>query len=177
MAWSIVGSGSFTSEDETREVLELAKTTPNVSAIMLDDFFTGKADGKLAFLTVDKLRSIRQEIQAHDQPLDILVTLYCSFLDFPLDDYLELIAVVPLWGGEEDLTRIDHTFSSGKELLPQTRLMLGCYMFDFGKKEPMDVDFMKWQSELGLRWLHERHIKGMIFLSNTVTDFDFAAVE
>jgi hypothetical protein len=50
-------------------------------------------------------------------------------------------------------------------------------MFDFTKKAPVSVDRMKLQCEAGLRWLREGRIEGMIFLANTVADFDFESVE
>jgi hypothetical protein len=45
--------------------------------------------------------------------------------------------------------------------------MLGCYLVDYGRKEGMPVALMERQCELGLRWLKERRIEGIIFLGNT----------
>ena len=41
----------------------------------------------------------------------------------------------------------------------------------------MPVQRMKKQCELGLRWLQEGRIEGMVFLANTVADLDLEAVE
>ena len=178
VAWSIVGSGGFAAESETREVMDLAKRTPNVTGIMLDDFFTGKSEGKRAALTVDELREIRREIEASGKQLDLLVThYYTRFLPLPLDDYLELVDVVTLWGSAEDLSSLDETLVRVEKQMPNKRIMLGCYMFDFGAKGPLPVDLMQRQCEAGLRWLREGRIEGIIFLANTVADFDFPSVE
>lgn len=178
VAWSVVGSGGFTAENETREVLELAGRTPNITAIMLDDFFRGKSEGKRAAFTVDELRNLRQQIQNSGKELDILVTYYYrSALALPLDDYLELVDVITLWGGSADLPNLEDTLTQVEKRIPKKRIMLGCYMFDFGKKQPIPVPLMKLQCETGLRWLAQGRIEGMIFLSNTVADFDFPSVE
>ena len=178
VAWSVVGSGGFTAPNETNEVLGLARSTPNMSAIMLDDFFTGKSEGKRAILTVEELRDIRRQIEATGRKLDILVTYYYArSLPLPLDDYLELVDVVTLWGGAADLPNLDVTLEKVEKRIPNKRIALGCYMFDFGKKEPIPIDLMKLQCEKGLRWLRQGRIEGMIFLSNTVADFGFPSVE
>ncbi len=40
----------------------------------------------------------------------------------------------------------------------------------------MTVDRMKHQCELGLRWLHEGRIEGVIFLASNICDMDLPAV-
>ena len=179
VAWSVVGSGGFTAPDETAHVLELAERTPNVCAVMLDDFF--RADptgGRHAAWTVDELRDLRGRVQGMAEPLDILVTYYYRrFLDLPLDDYLALIDVVTLWGGATDLPELDATLAAVEERMPGKRIMQGLYMFDFGSQEPVSVELMEHQCETGLRWLREGRIEGMIFLSNTVADLGFPSVE
>jgi hypothetical protein len=41
----------------------------------------------------------------------------------------------------------------------------------------MPVALMERQCELGLRWLKERRIEGIIFLGNTTMDLGFASVD
>jgi len=178
VAWSIVGSGGFADDHETREALDLARNTPNVTALMLDDFFTGKTDHPRARLTPDELRAIRREVDRAGKPLDIFVTYYYRrFLDLDLEDYLEMMDVVTLWGQADDLPKLEETLARVRGKMPGKRLMLGCYMYDFGRKAPVPLDLMEHQSETGLRWLREGRIEGMIFLGNTVADLDFPSVE
>ena len=63
VVWSVVGSGGFQSPVETKEVLELAGSTPNFAGIMLDDFFTGQKEGKRAQLTVRELAELRRQLE------------------------------------------------------------------------------------------------------------------
>ncbi len=54
VVWSVVGSGGFSSPTETKEVLELARSTPNATGVVLDDFFTGQKQGKRAQWTTER---------------------------------------------------------------------------------------------------------------------------
>ena len=178
VAWSIVGSGGFTSDRETAEVLQLAAQTPNITGIMLDDFFRTDSEGNRAVLTVAELRAVRQRIAEGDKALDLLVTYYYArSLDLPLNDYLELIDVVTLWGGAADIPRLEDTIAAVEERIPGKRVMLGCYLFDFARKEPLPIELMQTQCETGLRWLKQGRIEGMIILGNTVADLGFPSVE
>jgi hypothetical protein len=51
------------------------------------------------------------------------------------------------------------------------------YMWNYGEKKPMSVDLMRHQCELGLMWLQEAKIEGMIFLASCICDLDIEAVE
>ena len=55
--------------------------------------------------------------------------------------------------------------------------MLGCYVVDYPKKQGVPVELMKHQCEVGLRWLQQGRIEGIIFLGNTVLDLGFESVE
>ena len=50
-------------------------------------------------------------------------------------------------------------------------------MWDYGQKKPMPVHRMQQQCEIGLRWLKEARIEGMIFLASCICDLNLEAVE
>ena len=178
IVWSVTGSGGINSEAETREVMKLARSTPNFTGIMLDDFFSSKKEGKKAVFTVEELGRIRQELKSIGTRLDILATYYTQLLDLDLSEYLKLIDVLTLWTWrsaeipdiEKNLTRLD-------KVAPNTRKMLGCYMYDFDLRKSVAIPAMEQQCETGLRLLKQKRIEGMIFLSNTVADLGFESVE
>lgn len=174
--WSIVGSGGFSDERETEEVLELAEKTPNFVGIMLDDFFKGKNSDERAVLGLDELRDIRRRLQAGSKKLEIFVTLYYSQLDLALQDYLELVDVITLWGGPSDLEHLDTNMAKVEKRAPRSKKMLGCYLADYGKAEGLPLHLMKLQCETGLQWLQEGRIEGMVFLGNTLADLGFQSV-
>ena len=177
VVWSVVGSGGFHSAQETEEVLELAKTTPNFAGIMLDDFFTGRKEGQRAQLTVEELAEIRRRLREIGENLDIFVTLYTTQFDLPIRDYLELVDVVTLWTGRPaELANLEANLKRAEAAAPKARKMLGCYVVDYSQKQGIPVSSMRLQCETGLRWLKEGRIEGMIFLGNTTMDLGFESV-
>jgi len=178
VVWSVVGSGGFTSPEETEEVLGLAKTTPNFAGVMLDDFFTGKKEGKRAKWTVAELAEFRRRLKQCGEKLEIFATLYHRQLELPLNDYLDLIDVVTLWGMDpNNLVNMESNLKKAEKLAPKTKKMLGCYVVEYRKKRGTPVPYMKLQCETGLRWLREGRIEGIIFLGNTTMDLGFESVE
>jgi hypothetical protein len=177
--WSVVGSGGFTSPEETKEVLELARKTPNIVGIYLDDFFhTRDKDGKRAILSVDELRQIRQELQSSGKKLDINATFYTTLMERPLGDYLELVDQLTLWTWKPaDLANLESNMAKLEKVAPRARKWLGCYVVDYDQKNSWPVDGMKYQCEMGLRWLKEKRIDEIVFIGNTEMDLDFEAVE
>jgi hypothetical protein len=178
VVWSVVGSGGFHSPEETKEVLGLARTTPNLVGLMLDDFFTGSKAGKRAQLTVEELGGIRRQLRDAGHNLKIFVTLYTGQLDLPISDYLDLVDVITLWTSDPShLERLEASLKQTEAIAPRAKRMLGCYLVDYGRKEGMPVAWMQQQCETGLSWLKERRIEGIIFLGNTTMDLGFASVE
>lgn len=178
IAWSVTGSGGFNNEAETREVLDLAKKTPNFTGIMLDDFFSAKKEGKRAVFSVGELARIREEVKTSGKKLDILATYYTQLLDINLSDYLKLIDVLTLWTWRSaEIPDIEKNLLGLDQAAPNARKMLGCYLFDFSLKQPVAIPAMEQQCEIGLRLLKKKRIEGIIFLSNTVADLGFESVE
>ena len=81
------------------------------------------------------------------------------------------------WLGR-DLTNLEENFDKFDRIVPPNcGKVLGCYMWDYGGKQPMPMETMKHQCETGLRWLHEGRIEGMIFLASAICDLDIDTVE
>lgn len=176
--WGLVGSGGFTTPEERKEGLELIRKTPNFVGAHMDDFFTSKATGKRAVLTVDELREIRQTLKAAGRPLEIYSTYYTTLLKFPLTDYLKLLDGVTFWTWKpEDLVNLGANVAKVKQEAPHLKVILGCYLVDFTRKVSIPVPAMQRQCEFGLQALKEKLIEGMMFLGNGVMDVGFEAVE
>jgi hypothetical protein len=156
VAWSVVGSGGFHKAEETAEVLDLAKRVPNFRGLMLDDFFTGKAEGPRAKWTVEQLADVRRKLGQTGKKLDIFVTFYVKQFDLPLKDYLDLIDVLTLWNMDSrEIRNVEDNLQKLERRYPGKRKMLGCYLVDYGKKQGTPIDLMKHQCEVGLRWLQQ----------------------
>jgi len=180
VAWSLVGSGGFHNATETAEVLAMAKRVPNFRGVMLDDFFitSAKPGGKRAQWTVEELAGVRRALDRTGKKLDIFVTFYVKQIALPLTDYLELIDVLMLWNMDSaGIRNVEDNLQRLEGAHPRKRKMLGCYLVDYPKKQGIPVDLMKHQCEVGLRWLLQGRIEGIVFMGNTVMDLGFESVE
>ncbi len=178
VVWSLVGSGGFHKAEETAEVLAMAKKVPNFRGVMLDDFFTGKAEGKRAQWTVEELADVRRKLDQTGKKLDIFATFYVRQFELPLKDYLGLIDVLTLWEMDSaKIGRVEENLQKVERLYPHKRKMLGCYLVDYPKKRGIPVDLMKHQCEVGLRWIQQGRLEGIVFMGNTTMDLGFESVE
>jgi hypothetical protein len=178
--WSITGAVGETSAKEREHVFRLARSMPNITGVFMDDFFNLKG-GKIGALSVNQLESIRKKLNnINGRKLDLGVTLYTYQLDRRIMPHLKFCDVISLWTWEaRHLKNLKENFKKLNEMIPNKRIWLGCYMWDFGvsKPKPMSIELMKMQCELGLKWLKEGRIEGMIFLGTNICDRDINAVE
>ena len=183
--WSIVGEAGRTSDAERELVLSLSRRLPNLTGFFMDDFFhlhPGRPwpeDGSVpAALSVEQLDRVRQQIRESGERLELGVTLYTHQLDPRLRPHLERCDLISLWTWRaEELARLEESFRRYREIMPASRTLLGLYMWDFGTHRPMPLDAMRHQCEVGLRWLREGQVEGLIFLATNLCDLELDAVE
>ncbi len=182
VVWSIIGDASSTRNDaqsDLDEVLALAEQFPNITGAIMDDFFhPPNADGAVSRVRVAQLEEFRTRLHAARTPLDLWVVLYRHDLILPVTDHLATCDVVTYWTWEpEELRNLEADFARAEALAPQARKVLGCYMYDYNVSQPMPVELMKHQCTLGLRWLKEGRIDGLIFLASCIADLGLETVE
>lgn len=131
-----------------------------------------------AALTPAQLHEIRQRLQIGQRRLDLGVTLYTHQLSPRILAHLDLCDVVSLWTwNARDLRDLESSFAKFRQLAPNKRVLLGCYMWDFGTNRPMPVELMQKQTELGLQWLRAGQVEGLIFLATNVCGLKLETVE
>jgi len=131
-----------------------------------------------ASVTVAQLRKIKQKMEQFERKLDLGVTLYTFQLNPAIQRHLDLCDVVSFWSWTADeLAELPKNFAKYQELVPNKRTLLGIYMWDFGLNKPLPMDLMKMQCDLGLKWLKNGTIEGMIFLASNICDMNIEAVE
>jgi hypothetical protein len=191
--WSITGAGGATSAEERAHVLRVAARMGNLTGLFMDDFFrlapeqsppqrpaenAAAAAPDPGSLSVRQLREVRDQLRADGRRLDLGVTLYTHQLDPRILPHLELCDVVSLWTWQsENLTDLEENLAKLEGMAPGKRIWLGCYMWDFGNRKPMPLERMRRQCGLGLKWLREGRIDGMIFLAANICDLDLETVE
>jgi hypothetical protein len=179
VVWSIVGAGGQTDAADGAHVLELARQLPNMSGVMMDDFFHDTPGDKgFGTLSLDELRALRRQLVLRDRRLDLWSVIYDRQLSLPLGEHLDLCDKVTLWFWRAaELAHLEETFAALEALAPRPGKLLGIYMFDYGEHRPMPLDLLEYECETGLRWLRERRIEGLIFLATCICDLDLDAVE
>src|SRR5262249_11379614 len=99
-------------------------------------------------------------------------------LDNPLGDYFKLLDKITLWTWDsERLGNLEHSLEKLEDIAPATDKLLGCYMWDYGKRQAMSVERMKQQCDIGLSWLAKGRLNGIIFLASCICDLELQAVE
>jgi len=184
VVWSIVGGAGHTDTTDRDAVYDVAARFPNITGVMMDDFFNAPETGKpLSSLTVDELREARQRLKIagpHARNLDLWVVFYDFQTKLAVREHLELIDKLSFWVWDaKDLPRVEQSFDEAAALAPHAGRVLGCYMYDYGAKpaKPMTVDAMAKQCDNARRWLKEGRIEGIIFLATCICDLDIPAVE
>lgn len=173
--WSLVGSGGKTADEDRKAALELAARFPNIVGFIMDDFFHQDGSGTLS---PEQLKELRHQLVIGGRKRDLYVVLYTHQLQLPVGPCLEYCDKITLWTWwSEKLHDLEENFQRLEKLAPKHGKLLGCYLWDYGNKKPMPVDRMKKQCELGLRWLREKRLEGMIFLGNTTCDLELESVE
>jgi hypothetical protein len=174
--WSITGAMGETSPEDRERVLDLARRFPNISGVVMDDFLNW--DSGQPELSVAELRHLRDRLELPDRTLDLMLVLYAHQLDALLDDYVQLCSHVSFWVWESsNLQYLERDFARLEARAPAIRKALGCYVWDFGARAPMPLERLQRQCTLGLEWLVNGRITGLIFLPSCHCDLELETVE
>jgi hypothetical protein len=140
--------------------------------VLTDDMESGT-------FTLEALQRLRERLNRFEQPLELWVVLYTNEFDMEyLRPHLDLCDAVMMWTWQaSNIVHLEENFAQIEDIAVNNRKILGLYMYDYGAGKPMPVDLMEMQCEMGLRWLKEGRIEGMIFLASCICDLNLDAVE
>jgi hypothetical protein len=129
-------------------------------------------------MTPGQLKALREQIAAGGRELPITCVVYTHQVSARILPHVSQVDKVAMWTWRsEDLENLEANLEMLRCVVHPKPILLGCYLFDYGDNKQMTVDRMKRQCELGLEWLHEGKIEGMIFLASNVCDMGLPAVE
>jgi hypothetical protein len=150
---------------------------PNLMGFDLDDYFTyqpkpelfdtGKGIVKVAPSKIGhaELLKFRREIgTGAGRKVDLRMVIYADYLE---DTYAPALSVPDTvlfwtWTGK-NLAKLRENFARYRRLAPGKDTLLGIYMWDFGGKKPLDMDFMRKQLDVAHELYMKREINGFIF--------------
>jgi hypothetical protein len=180
VGWSVVPAGGpndIISDhiESVGVVLNLSSKYSNIRNAMFDDYFVGDYPR----CSTKQLAEIRVLLHKETNPLDMWVVVYDYNLEkYLVEEQLKYFDVINFWTWEaNNLTLLEPNIKKLRSRIPGKRIVLGCYMYDYGTSKPMPIEKMAEQCNLGLKYLNEGLIEGMVFLATCITDLNLDAVE
>jgi len=76
-----------------------------------------------------------------------------------------------------DLMHLEDNFARFETIATGRRKVLGLYLWDYGSKAPMPLPAMERQCRLGVRWLEEGRVDGLILLGSCICDLNLQTAE
>lgn len=176
VVWSIIGDSSSKRNQEKTdidEVISLSKNYSNVTGGIMDDFFQVNANSS----RLEQLSG-----QMHSAGLPLWVVLYEHELpkaeQYNISELMPFCDVITFWTwNAHHLVNLKANMAKVKELAPGKRIVLGCYLWDFGSGEEISAENMALQLEQGKEWLLDGTIHDMILLGSPLFGMNLPAVE
>lgn len=175
---------------EKPEIIDIAideaKDFPNISCVVLDDFKI-LDNGELRYkkFPLSMLKQINQKLHNNEvRRLDSWMVLYTYQFgvneeeDKEFQPYMDEFDGVIMWTWREcDVPLIPEKFEIFKKITPNTRRMVGCYLYNFGEHKQATGDAVKWQLDYYRELLLKGEIEGIVLHTNTMADLDYEAYD
>ena len=180
VGWECYDAGK--NPDVVEPLIADAADFPNIGCVVFDDFVR---HGKYREIPVKNLWMVRRRLDSNQvRPLDMWMVLYTQ--EYGLDPefdaafpaYIEPFHGIIMWTWKEsDVPLIPEKFEILKKLAPNTRLMCGCYLYNFRELRQATGKAVTWQ----LDWYREKllsgEIEGVVLHTNTMADLDYEAYD
>ena len=175
VVWSVAHGHGLSYTDH---IFPLAAGSPNVTGVILDDFFTEQTDGRFTALTDGELDALRQRLRLPDRRLDLWCVVYEQDLGKPIGPVLRNMDILGyfMWNSES-VPHIATHLDSLDRIAPGKPKVLGLYMWDYAKRQPMPMHLVRQQCETALSMLKEGRIAGISFVASCICDLELEAVE
>lgn len=175
--WSIEMAAA--NPQHVSEIAALAKRYPNLKRGIFDDFLNDdNPSNNYLHYTPALLAGFRQELNAAG--VSMWMVLYTKQLSMAqaLTPYLETFDGISLWfWNEEDIAHFDRHLADFIALTPGKQRLLGCYLYDFGGKKPVDPAGVLFQLDRAKTLILQNKLEGVILHTNVVADMGFAGVQ
>ena len=166
--WGVTGSHGFRVGNEEAFVCDLAEKYPNIKGAFMDDFllkFRGLPD--MTERAEALLSEVRAGLDKACRPMELYVVWYTLEFNMVEPRIMKYIDGLTLWTWNSDeLSELPERFEKIEKSFPDKKKLLGIYMYDFEKGQPLSDEQMSFQCEYGLKLMKEGRLDGMIFECN-----------
>ena len=169
------------------EVIEEARSFPNISCVVVDDFKSPDENDvpRYKSLPISTMQAINNKLHNNDvRRLDSWMVLYTFQFglneeeDKEFQPYMDEFDGVIMWTWcESDVPLIPEKFEIFKKNTPNTRRMVGCYLWNFGENKEASGEAVKWQLDYYLELMKKGEIEGVVLHTNTMADLDYEAYD
>ena len=162
-------------------VLEETKEFTNINCVVFDDFkgpYCDKISIENLYKAIDR---------AHDngiKSLDVWMVLYTNQFgrdeqdDKNFQPYMDAFDGIIMWTWKErDVPLIPEKFEILKKNTPNTRRMIGVYLYNFGENKQATADAVRYQLDFCYDKLKKGEIEGVVLHTNTMADLDYEAYD
>ena len=174
VGFSITDSAVETFEEKVRLGFEFADKMPNLTSLVMDDFWTGAAKG----VDVRKIARVREGTQARHMRLGVVLYADTNGVKSEYREVLDLCDEITFWFWHgKNVGTIEEQVGRLRDLLGADKpVLLGQYMYDFGDKKAMPGADMERQLAATSRLLSQKAIDGVIFHCTPLVDASLDAV-
>ena len=174
IGFSITDGAAEGFDEKVRLGFEYADKMPNLTSLIMDDFWSGAAKGA----SMDKIAGVREGTEARGMKLGVVLYSDANGVKSEFKDVLDLCDEVTFWfWNGKNVGTIEEQVGKLRDLIGTEKpVLLGQYMWDFGGKKPMPAASMELQLGATSRLLSQRAIRGVIFHCTPLVDMDLDAV-
>lgn len=174
VGFSITDSAVESFDEKVRLGFALADGMPNLTSLVMDDFWSGAAKG----VDVAKIARVREGTAARNMKLGVVLYADSNGVKGEYKDVLDLCDEVTFWFWcGKNVGTIEAQVAKLKDLVGAEKpILLGQYMYDFGGKKPLSGTDMETQLAATSRLLSQEAIDGVIFHCTPLVDMDLDAV-
>ena len=174
VGFSITDSAVESFDEKVRLGLEYADRMPNLTTLVMDDFWSGAAKG----VDLKGIARAREGTEARNMKLGVVLYSDHNGVKAEFKEVLDLCDEVTFWfWNGKNVGTIEAQVAKLKDLVgPEKPILLGQYMYDFGGRKTLPGKDMECQLAATSRLLSQKAIDGVIFHCTPLVDMDLDAV-
>lgn len=182
VGWETYQAGQ--NPDILKDYIAEAADFDNIGCVVYDDFHRQMNEEGAAFPAENLWKAKKMLKNDGVRPLDMWMVLYTHEFgiteeaDEQFKPYIEPFDGIIMWTWwESDIVEFEEKYARFKELTPNNRRMIGCYLYNFGENKQATAKSVKWQLDRYREALLKGEIEGIVLHTNTMADLDYESYD